>query len=98
MISEESKEIGPTKQPNVRKSTIIAIARMRSELQIDNDKFCKKRKKKYLQTPIVNDEFKNVYIDDLGYQVPVVRIIYGPYEAHGLLRHRAQKLYGLTGK
>lgn len=72
----------------------VGLTRRRTEER--DIRFCEKRKKDYLSTTY-NDDYSKVYKDDLDKQVPLVKIHYGPYEAHGLIRHRPQKLYGIVG-
>lgn len=73
----------------------VALVRRRTE---ENDeKYCKKRKNKFLITNN-DEEFKRVYKDQFEHQVPLIRIFYGPYEFQGIIQHREQKLYGIVGK
>lgn len=49
------------------------------------------------RTPKINTDFKK-YSDIPAYTMPLIIMHYGPYECNGVIRHRPQKLYGLTGK
>lgn len=58
-------------------------------------------KNEAVYSSIVNETDANVKIlmeSTQNFSKPLVILHYGPYRAHGIIRYRPQKLYGLVGK